>query len=405
MESFPMKGINNSENGNFSYVHSVLQSLCCLDIADEILKINFENIPNHWLLSKELYSLIFVVKHGSEGVSDLIVQKFKEYYYNNQEKIESKNVLKEDPFHFLYFFLQFVHLESNCPKNPNFVLPQDDLNNKKNDEHMYNSYINYINQFHNSLISLYFYDLEKYTYKCPQCTQYFSYGMKTVLRISFEEVKEYRSLKKPMKSNQIIDLDDCLNYYSDEKFSTCEFCGNNKIFKKIQLCIPAKVLIFSLERKSHNFFKDINFPVDLDINNYICKERNNNYNTKYKLKSCIYYDNNLEKFFADCYIKYNGTENLYRFIDDQIFIVNNNQSTNYEPQVLIYELVNQNINYSTNSNLPLLNQFNPLNNTNSFLNNLNYTQSNSSASVSSYSNNYQNISSNNNSANINNNFN
>ena len=138
----PMKGIiNTTSNSNFSYAHSVLQSLSCLDITKEFVKsIVFENINPNFLLTKELYALIFVLNGGNQGLSNDIIQKFKEHYKKNQSTIQSKNVLKEDPFHFLFFLLQFIHLESNVPKNPNYnanLLTNQSLNNKQNDDFMY----------------------------------------------------------------------------------------------------------------------------------------------------------------------------------------------------------------------------------------------------------------------------
>ena len=43
-------------------------------------------------------------------------------YNKNQNYIKSKNVLNPDPFHFLYFLLQFIHIEINNPNNPNYDL-------------------------------------------------------------------------------------------------------------------------------------------------------------------------------------------------------------------------------------------------------------------------------------------
>ena len=350
----PMKGIiNTTSNSNCSYAHSVLQSLSCLDITKEFVKsVVFEKINPNFLLTKELYALIFVLNGGKEGLSNDIIQKFRDCYENNKANIQSPNVLKEDPFHFLFFLLQFIHLESNVPKNPNYntnLLTNQSLNNKQNDEFMFKLFVEFFNQTQNTLIAENFFNIERYLYQCPNCNQFFNYGMKTVFRIDVEEVRNYANSKSTnysMIGVNKINLSDCFNNYNNKIITSCENCGNQSTNKWVKICIPARVLIVVFERKNHPHNNDINFPIDLNMNEFVSQKINSmlNLNTAYALSSCISYDQNSGNYFADCCIKSQNGNNFYRFINNQIMPININDIYQYEPQVLIYELKNQNSN-------------------------------------------------------------
>jgi hypothetical protein len=349
-----MKGIiNTTSNSNFSYAHSVLQSLSCLDITKEFVKsVVFEKINPNFLLTKELYALIFVLNGGKEGLSNDIIQKFRDCYQKHKANIQSPNVLKEDPFHFLFFLLQFIHLESNVPKNPNYnvnLLTNQSLNNKQNDDFMFKLFVEFFNQTQNSLIAENFFSIERYLYQCPNCNQFFNYGMKTLLRIDVEDVRNYMNSKSTnysMTGVNKINLSDCFNNYNDKIITSCENCGNQSTNKWVKICIPARVLIVVFERKNHPYNNDINFPIDLNMNEFVSQKINSmlNLNTAYALSSCISYDQNSGNFFADCCIKSQNGNNFYRFINNQIMPININDIYQYEPQILIYKLKNQNNN-------------------------------------------------------------
>ena len=401
VNQYPMKGIiNTTSNSNFSYAHSVLQSLSCLDVTKEFVKlVVFENINPNFLLTKELYALIFVLNGGEEGLSNDIIRKFKDCYEKNKANIQSPNVLKEDPFHFLFFLLQFTHLESNVPKNPNYdinLLTKQSLNNKQNDDFMFKLFTEFFNQTQNSLIAENFFNIERYLYQCPNCNQYFNYGMKTVLRIDVEDVRKYANSNNTMYSMtnfNKINLGDCFNNYNDKINTSCENCGNQSTSKWVKICIPARVLIIVFERKNHPFNNDINFPVDLNMNPFVSQKINNmlHLNTNYALSSCISYDHNLKKYFADCCIKSQNGNSFYRFINDQIMPININDIYQYEPQVLIYELKNQNNNQ--NNYVYLQNTMNNNNNSTNNINNVGGINSMNSIN-SSYSSQYSNLYSN-----------
>ena len=91
------------------------------------------------------------------------------------------------------------------------------------------------------------------------------------------------------------------------------------------------------------FFKnDIDFDEKININNYISKKVFDNkiqFNSNYTLKSCISYSNQINKYFADCYV--NGI--WVRFMDSKVEqLVSKNNLFEYEPQMLIYEQIEEN---------------------------------------------------------------
>ena len=82
------------------------------------------------------------------------------------------------------------------------------------------------------------------------------------------------------------------------------------------------------------------------MNEFVSQKINSilNLNTTYALSSCISFVQNSGNYFADCCIKSQNGNNFYRFINNQIMPININDIYQYEPQVLIYELKNQNSN-------------------------------------------------------------
>ena len=118
-----MKGITNFSDDNWSYIHSVLQSISCLDSAKQLVLINQNNpmlnMP-FFAMTKSFINLINTLLCGMEGNSSDIIQNFRNSYMKYAGFIKSNNVLSNDPYHFLHYSLQFLHLENNMAQNPNF---------------------------------------------------------------------------------------------------------------------------------------------------------------------------------------------------------------------------------------------------------------------------------------------
>ena len=405
MSLFSYKGIKNLNQGDYSYAHSVLQSLCCLDCSRQFLQISRNDIQNNpnYLLTNAVFDLLNCLYNGQEGNSQNVLVCFINSYKRHSAYISTKNVLNQDPFHFIFFLLNFLHLENNKVQsaNNNINLDNQILSNQQDDSFMFKLFQNFWIQTQNSIISNNFFSIERYKYLCPKCQMYYSYGMKNLFRINVNNAINWRNSQNPRKVGTNINLEDCLNYYFGENKKTCKNCGINNIDKKTDLIIPAEVLIINFERPFHSNKGDIDFETNINVNQYISKSRTARFNlkTNYILKSCISFYNN--KYYADCYCNFNNNNYAwYRYMDDYIKILGSiKEIYDYEPQLLIYELDNKfnNGNDYSNSSTNLFNsESNSLNN--QFNNNFNQFNFNSK-----FNNNY-NENNNNNQFN-NNNFN
>ena len=389
MAVFPMKGIKNKNIGDFSHAHSILQSLCFLDTTRQILNsINLFNIRNNprYLLTKEVFDLFISLYNGQEGNSENIMSCFINSYNNNADMIQTKNVLYPDPFHFIYFLLQFLHMENNEPANENYDLNSlynQNLQNQANDNFMFELFKEFWNQTQNSIISQNFFIIERYTYKCLNCQSYYFYGIKNLFRIDVSTTKYFRDLAYPDKAHTNINLDDCLTCYCGGYKRVCKICGNPNMDRYTRIIFPSKVLIFAFEREKNNndnnkSIGDVDFETNIDIDNYISKTRTVglNINSHYILKACI---SLRDKYFADCYLNVNNNYSWYRYTDGEKQILSSKKEIfTHQPQILIYEIdekynkqinnnnqINYNDNFVNNNN-----NFNNLNNYN-FNNNLN----------------------------------
>jgi len=368
MNMLPMKGIANvMSNDNYSYVHSVLQSISCLDFAKQFLSsINCNFLGNNLYTTKELYALMNNLNNGNNAFSQDIINYYKtrvNMLYNNNQFPFLGN-----PYYFLYYLLEILHYENN--RQLGFfdvkILYSQPLMNQQNDDYMYYLFLMFFKQTQNSMFSDYFFNVEKYTTKCNFCGTIYFYAIKKILRFDINKFKIYRDNAFPLKKFCNLDLDECFRCYIGGTSCLCQSCGN-KAIKYTKICCSTKILIIYLDRgDNHSFKGDINFPFQFNLINYYSIKRANsiNFNPIYNLKACISYDNNTSKYFADCLVKnnfnYNGV--WCRFMDNQVRILDNylNEIRNYEPQMLIYELDNMVNNMSYNPMMNMNNQ--PFNN-------------------------------------------
>ena len=381
MSLFSIKGVKCSEQGDYSYAHSVLQSLSCLECSGLFLRDLANDIKNNgnYLLTNAVLELFNCLNNGQEGNSQKVLCCFNNSYIKHSSLIQTKNVLNSDPFHFLYFLLQFLHIENNKPRDNNYDKNFENqiLQNQQDDSFMYKLFLNFFKQTQNSPISNNFFSIERNEHICPNCQHYYSYSMKNLFRISVENVINSRDLKNPLSKGKNINLEDCLNWYFGRHEIACRNCGNN-IYKEKKLVIPANVLIFSFERNFHPNKGDIDFDTSIDVNQYISKSSSTaGYNliTNYTLKACISFNN---KYYADCYININNNNFWFRYTNEYKKMLSSNKEIyDYEPQILIYELNNKfnNENNQSNSiNYQINNQFDNTNN--GFYNNNQFNSNN-----------------------------
>ena len=349
MNTFPQGITNNFQNNqlNFSYVHAALQPLCFLDTTKNLfsfMESNGMRYNNFFPMANELLKIIERVNSGIVPDSQNILFYFGKKYLENQMNIVSKNVLASDPFHFLYFLFQFLHLETNmCNKYDNNLFNQS-LNAMRNDDYIYMQFLMFIMKTQNSIISNDFFNTVRYTYDCQMCGKYYFYGLQNIFRMNIDMIRYFRDKAYPMKQGTNLDLSELFTCYSGGTYNNCRNCGNNRCPRYTRICFPAKTIIISLERKNHSFKNDINILSQIDLEPFISKKRTAglNLNTIYELKAVISYINfgNQGKYFSICKIKKNNNQMWVRYIDSFYQVVQPSDVCIYEPQMLIYEIYN-----------------------------------------------------------------
>ena len=199
-----MKVIKNySSNYENSYANAVLQAFSSLGcIRNWIKKLNYisnllKNIQSS--ITKELYILFSNLYRGDQVDSTNLISTLE----NQVREIYNKEIIKDD-YHFLKYFLKMLHLENNCPNNPEFNINSynnQTIENIKNDNRMYNSFCKFFQQTTNSIISQYFYNIEKYFTSCSKCSQIFYYDHKVIITfdIYLLIVTLYHNISKKIK--------------------------------------------------------------------------------------------------------------------------------------------------------------------------------------------------------------
>ena len=311
----PMKIIkSDSSNNENSYANAVLQAISALDcIRHWINNLHNSNLMQNIQasLTKEFYMLFYNLYCGNQVDSTNLISTLE-----NQVRAIYHKDMKKDEFHFLYYFLDMLHLENNCPINPYFDInsyKNQILKNMKNDNYMYNSFRSFYQQTTNSVISQYFYNIEKYFTLCLNCEKIFYYDYKIIITFDLDKLIMLRNQEFPRNKGSNISLGQCFYFYQNENYCQCPICLSPMSKEKISIISLTKVLILCFKRSSHNIKCDVDFDIKFNINYLIEKNKYTNGMRNYYLKSIIslYYNKGF-KYFSDVCI--NG--NWYRFCDN-----------------------------------------------------------------------------------------
>ena len=184
----PMKIIKNYLCYESSYANAVFQAFSALDcIRHWINELNNSNLMQNIQASitKEFYILFYNLYCGNQVDSSNLISTLE-----NQVRAIYHKDMKRDDYHALYYFLDMLHIENNCPINPNFDINSykiQSMQNMKNDNYMYNSFRYFYQQTTNSVISQYFYNIEKYFTLCFNCGQIFYYDHKIIITFDLDE--------------------------------------------------------------------------------------------------------------------------------------------------------------------------------------------------------------------------
>ena len=397
--------------GDCSYAHSVLQSL----LMHPLMKIEYEYFSNlihscnlnnnRFRLTKELLNIYKTINKNQPANSNNIIESYLTIANENIKSLGNNYKFKEkDPFHFMLYFLQFLHLELNFSRN-NFDdkrLNNLSLADKRQENMMRNIFFEYLNECHNnSVVFIYFTNYEENTYKCKNCGEYYDFSLHNIYEINLSKLYFIKNgINNSNKS--LINLDDCFNYYCNA-YAECLFCKQNVILNKT--IYNGKSIIIRFKRENFTNKCDVDFPLQFDISDYSFYSKSNYQQTFYVLKACISRTKE-GKYFADINIGAETNSGKWvRYLDSQaIKLDSSNDIKIFEPQILIYVLKNlerNNNNYNYNNNN------NPGTNINNNANKLiNFNNKESGAYFfQNFHNNINNSNNNNNSINNNNNIN
>ena len=356
-----IKCINNyNYNIEGSYINTVLQSFVNLDCVNYWIKIiNNTQVMNKIdaSLTKEFYQIFVLLLSGQQNVdsTNLI------FHFENKIKSIYKKEIKNDPYHFFYYFLELLHFENNNPQNPNYNInnyKNQNFENMKDDSYMLKSDADYFQQTQNSIISDYFYNTEKYQFQCQNCPTIYYYGHKKIFYFNVDKFRIYRDSQFPFKAGQNLSLEDCFLCYQGGNKLMCPNCGNLNSFGYTKIFTSTKVIIIAFKRNKHVFKGDINFGHKFSISNFVIHNTISSMN--YALKSIIYRIDNKIKYCVDVLIN----NNWFRFFGNQIKkVAEEKELYRFEPVMLIYELINDQTNYMN----PFYKQANIMNNNNFFV--------------------------------------
>ena len=355
------KFIGLANIGATCYMNATLQNLINTDLLTRFLL----NEKNYNLINNDLNNYELCSKY-CEVLYNTCIKNNKNNYYepkNFKEIISRKNPLFEgiqanDSKDLINFLLEEMHnelklLENNKNNNPfeNVVV------NQKNPIFILNNFKKVMSETNRSIISKLFYILVESITHCQRCnSNIYNYEVTFYIEFPLENVYNYcckNNIQTKINNKIIIPLLQCFNNYLQPSL----FTGENQIYCNICKCqndatyinnfysFPPILIIILNRGKGNQFDCDVDFPFDLNLQNY-CKNYEGNIN--YKLKGLITHLGTSDMgghFIAYC--RHRITNEWYCY-NDAIVTKLTDQNNGYKkgtPYILFYEGIDNKNNY------------------------------------------------------------
>ena len=411
-------GLNNV--GATCYMNATLQCLFNIDKLTRYLLVfdNFSTIINNANKCEVISCYCFLLQKiwcDEKVANSYSPKEFKEIISQKNPLFEG--IQANDSKDLIYFLIEQMNYELNQISKPIINNNYDGNNildiekNQINENLMLTYFIMDFSYKNNNIIPKLFFSIIENEIICNVCNTH-KYNFQTIYSLEFNLKSIFKKIYGP-KSNsinkKIVNLNDCFNNYNqthffkDENSIYCNICKskrNSTFMSKIYSLSP--ILIIILDREKGNSFKcDVDFPQNLNVQQYIKYQKSNiNYNL-IGVVSHLGSSDMFGHFIAYC--RHRILKDWFCYNDSHVTLCDNqfNDFKKGDPYILFYESTEQGINNILFNNNILNNIFNNGNNMISmnYMHNININSMNNS--INNINNNIVNFNNNKNNNNMN----
>ena len=336
--------------GATCYMNATLQSLCNIPVLQQFFLYNNDLYQNpNAILSKAFGDVMRNLYNRTKNKISFSPHHFKDVISEMNPLF--KGIAANDSKDLILFLLEKMHEELNVPQN---YIPEPNLS-----EDLLIFRQTYYSVNCSILQKTFIHEMES-KIKCCNCGfETYNYSAHNFLIFPLEKVRQYKINKYP-QGFIYVNLDDCLEqqqsieYLQGDSMIYCNGCKQICVAENINTMNTCPdILIIILNRgKGNEFQVDFDFPMKMDLFNYIIMK---NKNTQYELISIIVHTggNDMSGHFYS-YCKSNIDKKWYRYNDSLVDMLDDNYLYTIKnvglPYVLFYQNTScNNIGINTNN--------------------------------------------------------